>query len=81
MSTRSPTRYTLSIILCAEGVYKVSPGSQASNMYAPSVSDMGSVWMVSKEVFPSGVRTKRFVIGEVMWEPGRKESAPLWAVH
>jgi len=42
-------------------------------------------WLGSKScsnpVPPEAKRTKRFVMGAVRWEPGRKESAPFSSVH
>jgi hypothetical protein len=35
----------------------------------------------SNPVPPEGKRTKRFVMGAVRWEPGRKERAPFSFVH
>ena len=69
------TRKSVPCIVSSEG--RASPGPQVSKMYSPSGLGLVSVRMVSKVVPPLGARTKRFVIGEDRWEPGRKESAPL----
>ena len=55
----------------------------ASKMYLPS--GLGGTCAggtrASKPVPPSGLRTKRFVIGAVRCEPGRNDSAPFSGVQ
>ena len=59
------------------------PGSQGSKIYLPSggagVFDAGI--SSSKPVPPCGSRINRFVMGAVLCDPGRKESAPFSEVH
>jgi len=60
-----------------------SPGSQHSSTYSPVDGRASLVGTdnCSKPVPPVGRRTKRFVMGVVKCDPGRKERAPFSVVH
>ena len=61
------------------------PGSQHSSTYAFAEGlfpeQLAETGNCSKPVPPVGRRTKRFVMGVVKCDPGRKERAPFSAVH
>jgi hypothetical protein len=57
-----------------------SPGEHGVKMYSPSGISRGGN-NCSKPVPPSGRRTNLLTIGVVMWEPGRKDIAPLSSVQ
>jgi hypothetical protein len=59
-----------------------SPGLHSSKTYSPVGVDtqLGSI-SCSNPVPPDGKRTKRFAIGAVRCDPGRKDNAPFSEVH
>ena len=59
------------------------PGPQASRTYFPSGfgGTFSGGMRSSNPVPPCGSRTNRFVIGDVRWDPGKKDSAPFSGVH
>src|SRR5712691_10317050 len=60
----------------------LSPGLHSSRTKSPTGA---GTWLGSRScsnpVPPPGNRTKRFVMGAIKWEPGRKDRAPFSRVH